>query len=99
MIARGIVVSIALALAAPSLAGTQIRTSAFEYDPVSGLLIKEIIEPGDSNLCLVTTYKYDPYGNKEKVTDSAEVNRDAEIRSSRPGSLCRLCYSQGDPHY
>jgi len=68
MIARGIVVSIALGLAAPSLAGTQTRTSAFQYDPVSGLLIKEIIEPDSPDLCLVTTYKYDDYGNKAMVT-------------------------------
>src|SRR6266566_6172101 len=50
------------------LAATQTRTSAFEYDPASGLLSKEIIEPDDSNLCLVTTYLYDAYGNKTSAT-------------------------------
>lgn len=45
-------------------ADTQTRVSAFEYDPVSGLLTKEIIEPDDPNLCLVTTHSYDSYGNQ-----------------------------------
>ena len=49
-------------------AATGTRASAFEYDPVSGLLTKEIIEPGDSNLCLVTTYTYDSFGNKTAAT-------------------------------
>src|SRR5713101_5663057 len=51
-----------------ALAATQTRTSAFEYDPATGLLTKEIIEPGDPNLCLVTTYIYDAYGNKNSAT-------------------------------
>jgi RHS repeat-associated protein len=49
-------------------ADTQTRASAFEYDPVSGLLTKEIIEPDDPNLCLVTTYTYDTFGNKTAAT-------------------------------
>jgi RHS repeat-associated protein len=44
------------------------RSSAFEYDPASGLLIREIIEPNDPDLCLVTTYAYDAYGNKTGAT-------------------------------
>ena len=49
-------------------ADTQTRASAFEYDPVSGLLTKEIIEPDDTNLCLVTSYTYDSFGNKTAAT-------------------------------
>ena len=75
MIARGTIAAIALALAAPSLADTKTRISAFEYDPVSGQLTKEIIEPprtiedpaNASNyyqFCLATTYQYDTYGNR-----------------------------------
>jgi YD repeat-containing protein len=45
------------------------RTSAFEYDPATGLLTKEIIEPDNSALCLVTTYTYDAYGNKASATN------------------------------
>jgi RHS repeat-associated protein len=52
----------------PGYADTQTRASAFEYDPVSGLLTKEIIEPDDPNLCLVTTYTYDAFGNKTAAT-------------------------------
>ncbi|MES2353056.1 MAG: RHS repeat-associated core domain-containing protein [Pseudomonadota bacterium] len=47
---------------------TATRTSAFDYDPVTGLLTKEIVEPGDPNLCVVTTYSYDTYGNKTGAT-------------------------------
>jgi hypothetical protein len=30
---------------------------------------KEVIEPGDSNLCLVTEYGYDSRGNKTAATE------------------------------
>src|SRR2546425_516669 len=49
-------------------ASTQTRTAAFEYDPATGKLVKEIIEPDDSNLCLVTTYTYDSFGNRVSAT-------------------------------
>lgn len=51
-----------------SYADTQTRVSAFEYDPASGLLVKEIIEPDDPAHCLVTAYTYDNYGNKVSAT-------------------------------
>ena len=44
------------------------RTSAFDYDSASGLLTKEIVEPGNSTLCLVTTYSYDSWGHKNGTT-------------------------------
>src|SRR3977135_421433 len=49
-------------------AATQTRTAAFEYDPATGKVIKEIIEPDDPNLCLVTTYTYDTFGNRGSAT-------------------------------
>ncbi len=49
-------------------AATATRSSSFVYDPASGLLTKEIIEPGNSQLCLVTEYTYDAFGNKTAVT-------------------------------
>jgi RHS repeat-associated protein len=57
-----------LFLSVDALAATQSRVSAFDYDPVSGLLTKEIIEPDDPNLCQVTTYTYDSFGNKTSAT-------------------------------
>lgn len=47
---------------------SQTRTAAFEYDPDTGLLIREILEPDDSNLCLVTTYARDLHGNVTSAT-------------------------------
>ncbi len=55
-------------LTSNAVAAIQTRTSAFEYDATSGLLTKEIIEPDNANLCLVTTYVYDAYGNKTSAT-------------------------------
>jgi RHS repeat-associated protein len=49
-------------------AATQTRTVVFEYDSVSGQVVKEIVEPDNSNLCLVTTYTYDAYGNNNGST-------------------------------
>jgi RHS repeat-associated protein len=59
---------LAWAFAGPVQAATETRTSAFEYDPVSGQLTKEIVEPDDPALCLVTTYSYDGFGNKTGST-------------------------------
>jgi RHS repeat-associated protein len=44
------------------------RTSSFDYDPVSGLLIKEVIEPNSPDHCLVTTYLHDSYGRRRSAT-------------------------------
>jgi RHS repeat-associated protein len=63
-----LVTLLSLSVIGTAHAATGSRSSAFEYDPVSGLLVKEIIEPGDSNLCLVTTYTYDSFGNKNSAT-------------------------------
>lgn len=57
-----------LILSTCATAATLTRTSAFDYDATSGLLTKEVIEPGDSKLCLVTEYTYDNYGNKQTST-------------------------------
>jgi RHS repeat-associated protein len=67
MFTRLIIAAAALALAAPCLAGSKTRTSRFEYD-AQGQLIREIIEPDDSTLCLVTTYVLDAHGNRITTT-------------------------------
>src|SRR5690606_26719779 len=43
---------------------TQVRTSSFTYDPITGLLLTETVQPGDAVLGLTTTYGYDQFGNK-----------------------------------
>jgi RHS repeat-associated protein len=68
-------------VAPQSFAASQTRTSAFEYDPATGLLTKEIIEPDNPNLCLVTTYGYDAFANKVSATTAncAGASGDAVI--------------------
>jgi len=90
MNARGIVAAFALLITLPSFAGTQTRTSAFEYDPTSGQLIREVIEPDNSALCLVSTYTYDAYGNRTGAT-----TRNCNGTSS--GGLTEAAAPTGDP--
>jgi len=90
MNARGIVAIIALGLTAPCWASSQTRTSAFEYDPTSGQLIREVIEPDTSALCLVKTYVYDGYGNRTTATA-----RNCNGTSS--GGLTEAAAPTGDP--
>jgi RHS repeat-associated protein len=45
------------------------RTSSFAYDPNTGLLKQEIVEPTDTgSMYLETDYGYDSFGNKTSVT-------------------------------
>src|SRR5690606_7141040 len=48
-------------------AGTITRTSSFVYD-AKGNVIKEIIEPTSSDLCVAMVYEYDSFGNRKQVT-------------------------------
>lgn len=65
---RMVIGLIAVAVYSSAIAGSQTRTSGFDYDPVTGLLNKEVIEPDSPDLCLATTYTYDVYGNKTSAT-------------------------------
>src|SRR5216683_708342 len=45
------------------------RTSSFEYDPTSGLITSETVEPDNIASCVRTAYEYgDGFGNKTKAT-------------------------------
>jgi RHS repeat-associated protein len=46
---------------------TATRASSFTYTS-QGLLLTETIEPDSPNSCLVTTYGYDGYGNKNSIS-------------------------------
>src|ERR1700692_1745478 len=64
-------VCVALAWSSASLAQTTAtRSSSFQYDPASGLLTQEVIEPNTSALRLEKDYTYDAYGNKLAVSVS-----------------------------
>jgi RHS repeat-associated protein len=49
-------------------AGTLTRTSAFTYNPTTGLLTGETVEPTLAQLCQTTSYTYDGFGNKTGAT-------------------------------
>ena len=84
----------ALLLSIPQLAWSQTssitRVSSFEYDPASGQLIREVIEPDRPNDCLSTTYGHDAWGNRTSSSTSAcaGANGDAVLSAStaRTGS-------------
>ncbi|RMH21272.1 MAG: hypothetical protein D6698_03015, partial [Gammaproteobacteria bacterium] len=46
---------------------TQTRTSSFTYDPLTGFLLTETVEPGTA-LAQTTEYTYDGFGNKKTVS-------------------------------
>ena len=60
------------------------RTSAFEYDPDTGLLTAEIVEPGRPELELRTEYIHDAFGRKAVTTvrDSGAATHAIVARSS-----------------
>jgi len=45
-----------------------VRTSAFDYDPVTGLLAQEILEPGNAQFERITDYYHDTFGNVTNKT-------------------------------
>jgi RHS repeat-associated protein len=53
-----------------AFAASGTRSSGFAYDPASGLLNQEVIEPNTSALRLQTDYGYDAFGNKTSTTVS-----------------------------
>lgn len=60
---------------------TQTRVSAFEYNPTTGLLTKETIEPDQPQYRLDTTYTFDTLGNRKAVTVSSPATGTAAIAS------------------
>ncbi len=64
-----LIVAVTIIATSNAFADSQTRTYKFEYDPATGFLTKQIIEPGSPDLCLVTVYTYDdPFGNRTGAT-------------------------------
>lgn len=59
-----------LAQTLPPPAFGETRTSSFDYDDDTGLLIEERIEPAQPDLCVKTRYQLDPNGNRRQTTTS-----------------------------
>jgi len=66
-------------VASTANAWVQTRVSAFEYDPVTGLLKKEIVEPDQPQYRLDTAYAFDTFGNRAGVTVSSPATGAAAI--------------------
>src|SRR5262245_11581339 len=81
---------VGLGVALANAQTTLTRTPAYEYDANSGLLTREIIEPGDAALCLVTTYTYDAFGNKNGATTR-------NCNGSTSGGVTEAPAPTGDP--
>ncbi len=81
-VARTVVVLMSLsALVGSVWSASLTRTTAYEYN-AAGLMTKEIIEPGDPNLCVVNSHTYDNANGNELT--STTRNCDGSIGSS-PG--------------
>jgi hypothetical protein len=63
MLLAATLIALSLTHVVSTQAATLTGTSTFSYESASGHLLKEIIEPNSSNLCLVTSYTLDAYGN------------------------------------
>ena len=59
----GAALLLALIVPTAQAAVTETRTTAYVYDS-KGQVVRELIEPQDSTLCLVTEYTYDGHGNR-----------------------------------
>ncbi|WP_334502578.1 polymorphic toxin type 28 domain-containing protein [Bradyrhizobium sp. AZCC 1678] len=85
------------------------RSSGFGYDPASGLLTQEVVEPGTPTMRLQTDYVYDAYGNKTSatvsgidiVTRAASTTYDAQGRfaTSATNALGQSETWQYDPRF
>jgi YD repeat-containing protein len=74
-----LVAGTAFLASAPAQAATGTRVSAFEYDPVTGQLTKEIIEPDQPQFRLETNYTLDAFGNRIAATVSSPATGAAAI--------------------
>ena len=87
---RYLLTGLILALALPAFGGTLTRTSSFSYDPNTGLLIQEVIEPDNAALRLQTDYAYDSFGNKKSVTVSGVDIDTRDIVKSGVWPVCSM---------
>jgi RHS repeat-associated protein len=64
ILAAALCIHVALGVSVAHAASSLTRTVAYDYDAASGLLRKEIVEPGYSDLCVVTEHQIDPWGQR-----------------------------------
>lgn len=72
---------LSLLMIAPASADEIIRTTNFEYNPTTGLLIKQSGEIDDPENSLVITYGRDEFGNKTTVTTSSSATGERAIET------------------
>jgi YD repeat-containing protein len=82
-------------------AATATRTSSFEYDG-TGLLTKEVVEPGNPLLCLVTAYDHDFFGNQISVETrncDGSLGTAGEAAAPPLGSDAEIAWRQSFTNY
>lgn len=60
------------------------RTTAFDYD-AAGQLVKEVVEPADSTLCVVSSHALDQFGNRTSTTQRNCNGTAGQYSGSGPG--------------
>ncbi|MEQ1662377.1 MAG: RHS repeat-associated core domain-containing protein [Thiobacillus sp.] len=76
---KRLLLALILALSLPAWGATATRVSSFDYDAVTGLLVKETIEPDQLQYRLDTTYTHDAFGNRITATVSSPATGTAAI--------------------
>jgi YD repeat-containing protein len=66
----GLLMPLGLALPVLAQTSTITRVSSFEYDE-QGMLVREVIEPDNAQLCLQTTHSYSAQGNPAGTSTAA----------------------------
>ena len=87
----------ALLLGVPIMAqaATLVRTSAFDYSSTTGLLTKEIVEPGNSNLCLEPALLFVAQGPQKELTPGVNLKYLAVEGSRYTGRKKASAFSVG----
>jgi RHS repeat-associated protein len=72
------------------------RSTSFTYDPNTGLLKSEKIEPNKADLCVNTRYEHDAYGNRRETTvESCAGASSAAAFQARITSIDHVSLVQG----
>lgn len=74
-----------------------IRVSSFTYDPKTGQMVKEIVEPDGSRAEKISrVFKFDDYGNRTEITETGFGGDDPLDNQPAPSEVTRANYIHFD---